>query len=276
MVSVTAAGYTCDTTRRMAEDANRHLLRARFDAGADGYDAARPVAPPEVFDDLVEQARLASGARVLEIGCGTGQATLPLAERGFSILAVELGANLAEVARRKLAAYPDVEIVTSSFEDWDPDGELFEAVISFNAFHWLDPDLRFAKSAAVLRPGGSLGVFGSGFVVHDGADPTWLALFADEAVTVGFEPRQLDDVRDRSDEFTAGGHFSSATRKTYLGDLTYDAEDYIALVGTMSAYRALEDDVREELFERMRRQIEEGGGSVTPTRLDVLYIARKT
>ena len=43
----------------------------------------------------------------------------------------------------------------------------------------------------------------------------------------------------------------------------------------MSRHRALEDDVREELFERMRRQIEEGGGSVAPTRLDVLYIARK-
>jgi ubiquinone/menaquinone biosynthesis C-methylase UbiE len=81
MVSVTAAGYTCDTTRRMAEGASRHLLRATFDAGADGYDAARPVAPPEVFDDLVEQARLAPGSRVLEIGCGTGQATLPLAAR---------------------------------------------------------------------------------------------------------------------------------------------------------------------------------------------------
>jgi SAM-dependent methyltransferase len=259
----------------MAEDANRHLLRATFDAGADGYDAARPVAAPEVFDDLVELARLAPGSRVLEIGCGTGQATLPLAERGLSILAVELGANLADVARRKLAAYPDVEIVTSSFEDWDPGDELFDAVVCFNAFHWLDPDLRFAKSAAVLGLSGSLEVFGSGFVVHDGADPTWLALFEDEALTVGFEPRHLDDVRNRSEEFTAGGHFSTATRKTYLRDLTYGAEDYIALVGTMSRHRALEDDVREELFERMRRQIEEGGGSVTPTRLDVLYIARK-
>lgn len=103
----------------MAEDARRHRLRATFDAAAPGYEDARPVAPAEVFDDLVEHARLGPGARLLEIGCGTGQATLPLAERGFSILAVELGANLAEVARRKLAPFPDVEIVTSSFEDWD-------------------------------------------------------------------------------------------------------------------------------------------------------------
>ena len=127
----------------------------------------------------------------------------------------------------------------------------------------------------MLRPGGSLGVFGSGFVVHDEADPTWLEVFEYEAVTAGFEPRRLDDVHDRSEEFTVGGHFSTATRKTYLRDLTYGADDYVALVGTMSAHRALEDDVREELFEGMRRRIEEGGGSVTPTRLDVLYVARR-
>jgi SAM-dependent methyltransferase len=273
MVSVTAAGYTCDTTRRMAEDAARHLLRATFNEGADSYDAARPVAPPEVFDDLVELSRLAPGSRVLEIGCGTGQATRPLVERGLSILGVELGTNLAELARLKLAAFPQVEIVTSSFEVWDPRDELFDAVVCFNAFHWLDPDLRFTKSAAVLKPGGSLGVFACGFVVHDEADPTWLELFEDEAVTVGFERRHIDDVRDRSEEFTAGGHFSTATRRTYLRDLTYGADDYVALVGTMSGHRALEDDVREELFERMRRRIEEAGGSVTPTRLDQLYVA---
>jgi SAM-dependent methyltransferase len=257
----------------MAEDAQRHRLRATFGEAAQQYDDARPVAPPEVFGDLVELARLESGARLLEIGCGTGQATLPLAERGFSILAVELGADLADVARRKLADFPQVEIVTSSFEGWDSGAERFDGVVSFNAFHWLDPDVRFAKTASVLRPGGSLVVFGSGFVVHDEADPTWLELFEDEAATVGFERRHLNNVRDRSDAFTEGGWFSTVTRRTYLRDLTYGADDYVALVGTMSAHLALENDVREELFERIRRRIEEGGGSVTPTRLDVLYVA---
>ena len=257
----------------MAEHEERHALRATFDQGAEGYDDARPVAPPEVFDDLVEGARLEPGARVLEIGCGTGQATLPLAERGFSILAVELGANLAELARRRLAAYPEVEVVTSSFEDWDPDGARFDAVVAFNSFHWIDPELRFAKPASVLSPGGALGVFGSGFVVHDDADPTWLEVFAHEAAAVGFETRHLDDVRDRSEAFTEGGHFNTVTRKTYRRSPTYSADDYVALIGTMSAHRALEDDVREELFEDLKRRIEQGGGSVTPTRFDVLYVA---
>ena len=58
-----------------------------------------------MFDDLVALAELGAGARLLEIGCGTGQNTAPLAERGFEIVAVELGESMAELARRNLAAF---------------------------------------------------------------------------------------------------------------------------------------------------------------------------
>ncbi len=190
------------------------------------------------------------------------------------VLAVELGANLADVARRKLADFPQVEVVTSSFEDWDSAGELFDAVVSFNAFHWIDPDVRFAKPASVLRPGGSLCVFGSGFVVHDRADPTWLDLVENyETVTADYEPRRLDEVRDRSDAFTEGGHFGTVTRRTYVRDVTYSADEYVELLATMSTFRALDDDVRRDLFERIKHRIRASGGSVGPTRHDVLYVA---
>jgi len=259
----------------MAEDAERHLLRATFDDAAHQYDDARPVAPPEVFDDLVELARLEPGARVLEIGCGTGKATRPLAERGFSILGVELGANLAEVARRKVADFPHVEIVTSSFEEWDPGREHFDAVVSFNAFHWLDPDVRFAKCSSVLKAGGSLAVFGSRFFAHDDADPVWLALQDDHDAVLGdVKPfSHLEDRQDRSADFTRNGHFVTVTRKTYLWNLTYSAEGYVQLLATMSTYRTLPDDVREELFARIEQRIRADGGSVKPTRGDVLYVA---
>ncbi len=175
------------------------------------------MAPPEVFDDLVSLGGLEPGARLVEIGCGTGQATIPLAERGFAVTAVELGSQMAAVARQNVAAFPDVEVVTAAFEEWDAGGETFDGVVSFNAFHWIDPDVRFAKPASLLRDGGALGVFGSRFVVADDSDPAWVALDDDYvAVTGKHEPRlHVSELRDRSEEFTAEGHFAEPHVRRY-------------------------------------------------------------
>jgi len=81
-------------------DRKRERLRVTFDQAAELYDRARPGYPPALFTDLAELAGVGPGCRVLEIGCGTGQATGPLAERGCQVVAVELGAALAAAARR--------------------------------------------------------------------------------------------------------------------------------------------------------------------------------
>jgi SAM-dependent methyltransferase len=56
----------------------RTLRRTTFDAVADDYDRVRPGYLEQVLDDLVELAALSPGARLVEVGCGTGQATVPL------------------------------------------------------------------------------------------------------------------------------------------------------------------------------------------------------
>src|ERR671931_489519 len=136
--------------------ADHERLRATFDQAADLYDRARPGYPPALFDDLAELAGVGPGCRVLEIGPGTGQATVPLAERGCQIVAVELGADLAAVARRNLASFPQVQVVTAAFEDWPLPAEPFDVVLAATAFHWIDPRVRVAKAADALRPGGAL------------------------------------------------------------------------------------------------------------------------
>jgi len=256
----------------------RHVLRQTFDGGSVEYDRARPVAPSHVFDDLVSLAELVAGARLLEIGCGTGQNTTPLAERGFEIVAIELGESLAELARRNLSAFPDVKVVTSSFEAWDPGDELFDAVVSFNAFHWIDPDVAVAKSVAVLRESGALGVYGTRFASHDGSDPVWLATKEDHLAATGTQDERMflpvDHVRDRSDEFVEGG-FASATVRRYRWDECFDADEYISLLGTVSSYRALADDVRGDLFERVHRRIAAAQRPISLTVIAVLYVAKR-
>jgi SAM-dependent methyltransferase len=97
-------------------------------------------------------AELEPGDRLLEIGCATGKATRPLLERGFSIVCVELGVQLAEHARRGLAGLP-VEIHVVPFESWEGEQGAFELVYAATAWHWVDPEIRYRKAYKLLRPG---------------------------------------------------------------------------------------------------------------------------
>jgi SAM-dependent methyltransferase len=256
-------------------------LRTTFDESPDVYDRLRPVASRQVFDDLVALARLERGARLVEIGCGTGQATLPLAERGFDIVAVELGQHLAEYTRRKLARFSRVHVAASSFEDWDPGGDRFDAVVSFNAFHWIDPEVRFAKSAAVLRRGGRLAVVDMHYVTPDDADPLWVALQDDYEAVLGPSARSAapphpDAVDDRSSEIHASGYFRDVAVCRYLETLSFSADEYIALLGTSSWHRRLDRSARQALFERLERRIREHPRqSITPPLLTILDVAQR-
>ena len=116
---------------------------------------------------------------MLEIGCGTGQATVPLAERGLAVTAVELGPELAAIARRRLAGFPAAEVVTGSFEDWRPPGAVFDAVVAFNSLHWIDPPLRYAKPHGLLRPGKTMTVAGARWARPAEAGGFWTAVQAD-------------------------------------------------------------------------------------------------
>src|SRR4051812_8498694 len=125
--------------------ADRDQLRRTFDAVAERYAAIRPGYLPQTVDDLVELAGLTPGDRVLEIGCGTGQLTVPLAERGLAVTAVELGAGLAAVARRRLADHPAARVVVGAFEDVELEPGSFDLVVAATAFHWIDPAVRLTR-----------------------------------------------------------------------------------------------------------------------------------
>ncbi len=103
-------------------------LRGIFDEDAVLYDRARPGYPEELLDDLFELAGPNPSARIIEIGPGTGQATVALAARGASVLPVALGASLAARLRRRTTGLP-VEVAVGAFEEV-PLSERFDAVVA--------------------------------------------------------------------------------------------------------------------------------------------------
>lgn len=122
-----------------------------FGADAERYDRARPRYP----EALVERIAAASpGDDVLDVGCGTGIAARQFQAAGCRVLGVEPDARMAEVARRL-----GVEVDVAAFEDWDPAGRTFDAVVAGTAWHWVDPVAGAARAAGALRPGGRLAPF---------------------------------------------------------------------------------------------------------------------
>jgi SAM-dependent methyltransferase len=260
--------------------ADRRRLRTTFEQVPELYDRARPLYPAELFDDLVAYAGLEPGSRVLEIGCGTGQATLPLARRGLEVVCVELGAGLAAVARRNLAAFPRVGVVHAVFEDWEAEEASFDAVVAFTAFHWLDPEAKYAKPARLLRPGGALAVAETDHVQVEGGDPFWAEVQADYDAVVPSEdnrpPPGAEEVGDLRAELEGTGLFREVEVRRYLADVTYSAEEYIGVLDTYSPNRAMEPARRERLFELIRRRVEEQpGGRVRKTYLFTLNLASR-
>src|SRR5437899_11290783 len=118
-------------------------FKSTFDDVAELYDEIRPRYPGALFAQLVRRAELLPGAELLEIAPGTGQATLPLARRGYRITAVELGARMARVAGERLAPYPNVTIINASFEQAELPTDKFDLVYAATAFHWIAPETRF-------------------------------------------------------------------------------------------------------------------------------------
>lgn len=217
---------------------------------------------------------------MLEVGCGPGIATAALAERGLELVAVELGEALAAAARRNLARFSHVRVVNAPFESWQPDGDPFAAVVSFAAFHWIDPEVRYARAAAALAPGGALAIGDGIHVLPEDGDPFFREVQADyDAVGPGEEnpappdPSAIDDLRAPLEE---SGHFRFVEHRRYRREIEYSAPQYLDLLDTFSGHRALDAVRRADLHDRIRRRIDaRPGGRVRKSMLFVLNVARR-
>lgn len=239
----------------MREHHDRERLRQTFGSVAEQYDRARPAYPAAVFDDLAELAQLEPGSRVLEVGPGTGKATAELERRGYVVTGIELSPELAEIARRNA---PAAEIAVGDFETWEPPEANFDAVVAFTAFHWIAPELRYAKPARLLRPGGALAVVHTHHVRND--DPFWFSSQEDYDAVVPHPDNAPPPLPEEVASWVLDeALFRDIVRRRYPVESVYSPDEYIALIETYSDNIALPEAQREELFRRLRTRIEAQG-----------------
>ena len=250
----------------------------RFDAVAELYDRYRPGYPEEVIEQIIADSGLSKGGKILEIGCGTGIATQLFAQRGYSILGIEQGANLAALAREKLRRHPRVSIIVSTFEKWPPIGKAFDLVFSAQAFHWIDKKIGYAKTAYVLKDSGSLALLWNMYPNPQGEIFEALNVvyreFAPEINNPGILSYQAV-AKQRESEINHSGYFAPAKVNYYPWSERYNVQEYLGLLNTYSDHLRLSEVHRKRLFKAVAEVIEQYGGAIEKPYVAVSYVAHR-
>ncbi|MEV7098662.1 methyltransferase domain-containing protein [Amycolatopsis sp. NPDC051045] len=235
-----------------------------FGTDVERYDRARPEYPAELVARLVAAS---PGPDFLDVGCGTGIEARQFRAAGRRVLGVDPDARMAAFARRSGI---DVEVAT--FEDWDPAGRTFDAVVAGQAWHWVDPVAGPAKAAAVLRPGGLLAVF-----AHVFQTPAEVADALAEGIRrvlpgspFAGESRSAAEIYDVmftrfADGIRAADGFGDPERWRFAWERSYSREEWLDFLPTTGGLTRLGPDELADVLSGVGAAIDAlGGGFVLP------------
>jgi len=247
---------------------------------AQAYDRTRPRYPDTLLQQVWELAQLPPQARILELGCGPGIATTAFAEQGFRMVALEPSQEAVAIAQQHCQAYPDVEIVHSTFEEYAIAPTSFDGVLAASSFHWVAPEIRCPKAAAALKPQGKLIL-----LWNVPPQPNQAVCEALRAIHEAHEPSLMNVIsgRDHRENLTQFGQeledsglFTNIVFTHLIAEKTYSVHDYLALLSTLSPYIALDNQTRQNLFSDLRDTLLKTAGKIFPTTfLAAAHVAQK-
>lgn len=231
-----------------------------YNRAAEAYRSVRPAYPTEVFDCIERYADLRGSPHVLEIGVGTGQATRQMAARGWRVLGLEPGLELAERARSVLAGFSGVEVRSTRFEDADlTDGD-FDLVSAATAWHWVNPVFGIPAAARLLRPDGAIALWWNAHVT-DAGDRRWAPIrrVYEEVAPELADLAPLTPDRhnyDPAGELAATGLFDEVQQHSYPFTVDYTSDEFLTLIATYASHRRLTDETQAQLQRGLRNVID--------------------
>lgn len=274
-------GYGDEQNTGMTEQREQ---RGVFGEAAGQYAAARPDYPPELVADVLAYA---GSGPALEVGAGTGKASVAFAAHGLDLTCLEPDPRMAAVLTRNCQPYPRVSVVVDRFESWRPDRR-YQLLLSAQAWHWVDPGRRTDLAYAALAPGGAIALFWNIFAAVDPAvHHALVAVDARHGLPPGEAPHAhhvdeyADDVMRRGQEEREGlrlrgdGRFTELVTRWYRRNITYQTAGYLDLLSSISWYRLLEPGRRDAVLAEVVEVVDGHGGSITLDAVTDLTLARR-
>lgn len=199
----------------LAQDKQKEIAFFDGHAAVDAYDVFTPESNVRLVTTCMQLAQLKPGARVADLGCGSGVFTDLLHRQGYRAVGLDLSPKLVALGRSK---YPGVEFLEGDVEHLPfPDGSLDGVLLSGLVHHLPDP-LRCAREVhRVLKRGGSFAAFDPNrmnpfmYLYRDRSSP----FYSSVGVTENERPVLAQQI---ASTFRAAG-FSVGT--DYLSDLSY-------------------------------------------------------
>lgn len=252
--------------------------RFTFNEDAMNYDNWRPNYCEELFHDIMEYSKLAGHKKALEIGIGTGQATLPFLKTGCDLTAIELGENLAEFSKNKFKDYKNFTIHNISFEDFKCNTNTFNLIYSATAFHWIDESVGYPKAFNLLRPNGTLALFWNkpfigrkDDVLHQRIQAIYEKYKPSNTKPIENDENHYKELLERLKKYG----FKDVKLKLYYKTRIFNSCDYISLLNTYSDHRTMNPKIKEQFEKEIRQAILEHNNSLKVYDTMELYLAKK-
>jgi len=228
-----------------------------FGGAAHNYDTHRPRYPDQLIDDV-----LASGVRrLLDVGAGTGIASMQFVERGVDVLAVEPDTRMASVAQVK-----GIPVEIAAFEQWEPAGRRFDRVVFAASFHWVDPAVALPKIHSILGDGGKLALIWNRLRPTRPTRAQFESIYKDY---MDIDARGADGAPDDLTDLLTRAGFT-VTHRSYQHNLHYSTQQWVDIAFTFSNHLTLAADKATELRSKMADLIGPSGVSVGGDALAIL------
>ncbi|AYG02251.1 class I SAM-dependent methyltransferase [Gryllotalpicola protaetiae] len=211
-----------------------------FDRSPEGYRAARPPYPAELWGDVVATELVVPGRRALDLGAGTGEATGVLLARGMDVVAVEPGPRLADALA---ARHPQASVHRMRAEEFEPDAASFDLVVAATSIHWMDLNVALPMVRRALKPDGRLLVWRNVF----GDAEAEVTPFRREVARIVARRRapqreQTESVTATADAIAASGLFAIESTRRYRWSIELTAAQVHGLFSTFSDWSPAEVD----------------------------------